>query len=352
MHFVIMGCGRVGSTLAHTLEDHGHTVAIIDQDARRVPPARRRASTGRKVTGVGFDRDTLQRGRHRGGLRLRRGLQRRQLQHPRRPGGARDVRRRQRRGPHLRPGPRRDLPAPRHPHGRHGALDRRPDAAPAPARRRRAASSATPPARSVLAEVPRAPRLGRAPDHARSRRPPGVRVAFLTRFGEGHAARRRHRAPGGRPRPRACVHETASSEVDRHRSPRPPPRRSLMRVAIAGAGSVGRSIARELLEQRPRGPAHRPRRRRSIRRRRRAGRRVAARPTPARSRTLRGGRPRRLRRRRRRHRRRQGQPRRLAAGQDRVRRPPHRRAGSTTPRTSGCSTSPGASTSPCRRRGS
>ena len=30
-----------------------------------------------------------------------------------------------------------------------------------------------------------------------------------------------------------------------------------MRVAIAGAGAVGRSIARELIEQRPRGPAHR-----------------------------------------------------------------------------------------------
>ena len=33
MHIVIMGCGRVGSTLAHILEDHGHSVAVIDQDA-------------------------------------------------------------------------------------------------------------------------------------------------------------------------------------------------------------------------------------------------------------------------------------------------------------------------------
>src|SRR6266567_3415036 len=32
MHIVIMGCGRVGSTLAHILEDQGHTVAVIDQD--------------------------------------------------------------------------------------------------------------------------------------------------------------------------------------------------------------------------------------------------------------------------------------------------------------------------------
>lgn len=59
-HFVIMGCGRVGATLAHTLEDAGHSVAIIDQDEQ----AFRRLRTGfggRKVTGVGFDRETLQR---------------------------------------------------------------------------------------------------------------------------------------------------------------------------------------------------------------------------------------------------------------------------------------------------
>jgi trk system potassium uptake protein len=58
VHVVIMGCGRVGSTLAHSLEDLGHTVAIIDQD----PGAFRRLSphfAGRRVTGAGFDRDTL-----------------------------------------------------------------------------------------------------------------------------------------------------------------------------------------------------------------------------------------------------------------------------------------------------
>ncbi len=57
-HFVIMGCGRVGATLAHTLEDAGHSVAVIDQDDR----AFRRLRTGfagRTVTGVGFDRETL-----------------------------------------------------------------------------------------------------------------------------------------------------------------------------------------------------------------------------------------------------------------------------------------------------
>ncbi len=57
-HFVIMGCGRVGATLAHTLEDSGHSVAIIDQDDRAFRRLRG-GFTGRKVTGVGFDRDTL-----------------------------------------------------------------------------------------------------------------------------------------------------------------------------------------------------------------------------------------------------------------------------------------------------
>ena len=58
MHIVIMGCGRVGSSIAHTLEDSGHSVAIIDQD----PEAFRKLRSGFKgikVTGVGFDRDVL-----------------------------------------------------------------------------------------------------------------------------------------------------------------------------------------------------------------------------------------------------------------------------------------------------
>jgi trk system potassium uptake protein TrkA len=53
-----MGCGRVGSTLAHILEDQGHSVAIIDQD----PDAFRKLRSGfkgSKVTGTGFDRDVL-----------------------------------------------------------------------------------------------------------------------------------------------------------------------------------------------------------------------------------------------------------------------------------------------------
>ncbi|GAA1742806.1 TrkA family potassium uptake protein [Nonomuraea bangladeshensis] len=48
----------MGSTLAHILEDNGHSVAIIDRD----PQAFRRLRAGfrgRRVTGVGFDRDVL-----------------------------------------------------------------------------------------------------------------------------------------------------------------------------------------------------------------------------------------------------------------------------------------------------
>ncbi|GHD01215.1 potassium channel family protein [Zhihengliuella salsuginis] len=59
-HFVIMGAGRVGVTLAHTLDEAGHTVAIIDQDERAFRRLGRHYS-GRRVTGVGFDRDTLER---------------------------------------------------------------------------------------------------------------------------------------------------------------------------------------------------------------------------------------------------------------------------------------------------
>ncbi len=53
-----MGCGRVGAALAQTLERQGHTVAVVDQD----PTAFRRLGSGfggRRVTGVGFDQDTL-----------------------------------------------------------------------------------------------------------------------------------------------------------------------------------------------------------------------------------------------------------------------------------------------------
>src|SRR6187455_3308180 len=53
-----MGCGRVGSTLARSLEKRGHTVAVIDLDSeafRRLGPD----FAGKTVRGVGFDREVL-----------------------------------------------------------------------------------------------------------------------------------------------------------------------------------------------------------------------------------------------------------------------------------------------------
>jgi len=58
VHIVIMGCGRVGSTLAHILEDRENSVSIIDRD----PEAFRRLKSsfkGDKITGIGFDRAVL-----------------------------------------------------------------------------------------------------------------------------------------------------------------------------------------------------------------------------------------------------------------------------------------------------
>ncbi|GAA0456516.1 potassium transporter TrkA [Paractinoplanes deccanensis] len=58
MHVVIMGCGRLGSTLAQNLEARGHSVAVIDQNS----DAFRRLGAdfgGITVTGIGFDRDVM-----------------------------------------------------------------------------------------------------------------------------------------------------------------------------------------------------------------------------------------------------------------------------------------------------
>jgi len=58
VHIVIMGCGRVGSTLAHILEEQGHSVAIIDQN-REAFRKLRSGFKGKRIVGVGFDQDVL-----------------------------------------------------------------------------------------------------------------------------------------------------------------------------------------------------------------------------------------------------------------------------------------------------
>ncbi len=58
MHVVIMGCGRVGASLAAALERLGHDVAVIDKQResfRRLGPH----FHGQQVLGMGFDRDVL-----------------------------------------------------------------------------------------------------------------------------------------------------------------------------------------------------------------------------------------------------------------------------------------------------
>jgi trk system potassium uptake protein TrkA len=58
VHVVVVGCGRVGSSLALNLIAQGHTVAIIDRRAeafRRLPDD----FGGTTVQGIGFDRDRL-----------------------------------------------------------------------------------------------------------------------------------------------------------------------------------------------------------------------------------------------------------------------------------------------------
>jgi trk system potassium uptake protein TrkA len=58
MKIVIVGCGRIGSKLAHDLSLSGHHVTVIDTN----PAAFERLGPGfkgEKITGVGFDRDVL-----------------------------------------------------------------------------------------------------------------------------------------------------------------------------------------------------------------------------------------------------------------------------------------------------
>lgn len=54
-----MGCGRVGASLARALERSGHDVAVIDQDEAAFHRLGHEFG-GRTVTGIGFDRETLE----------------------------------------------------------------------------------------------------------------------------------------------------------------------------------------------------------------------------------------------------------------------------------------------------
>ena len=58
MYIVVMGCGRVGSSLALSLARLGHEVAVVDREStsfRRLG----KDFPGTTVLGMGFDRDVL-----------------------------------------------------------------------------------------------------------------------------------------------------------------------------------------------------------------------------------------------------------------------------------------------------
>lgn len=59
MHVVVVGCGRVGSELALSLERNGHSVAVIDKNADAFRKRLPEDFGGQKVVGFGFDRDHL-----------------------------------------------------------------------------------------------------------------------------------------------------------------------------------------------------------------------------------------------------------------------------------------------------
>jgi trk system potassium uptake protein TrkA len=58
VHVIVVGCGRVGSGLAISLTAEGHTVAIMDKNARAF--RRLKEWEGTRIVGSGFDRDDLE----------------------------------------------------------------------------------------------------------------------------------------------------------------------------------------------------------------------------------------------------------------------------------------------------
>ena len=146
MHFVIMGCGRVGSTLAQILEEQGHTVAVIDQTRRPsagwAPGSAAAGSPASASTGTPCARPASRRRSAFAAVSSGDNSNIIAARVARETFGVENVVARI-----YDPRPRRGLPAAGHPHGRHRPLDGRPDAAPAAAARRGAASGATPAAR-------------------------------------------------------------------------------------------------------------------------------------------------------------------------------------------------------------
>ena len=176
VHIVIMGCGRVGSTIAHILEDQGHSVAVIDQDAEAFRKLRS-GFKGSKITGIGFDRDVL----------IEAGIERADAFAAVSSGdnsnviAARVAREsfsvQPGRGQDLRSAPGRGVPAARHPDRGHRPLDGGPDAAQDASGGLANRSGGIRPAPLVLAEVGLLATAGwaRRCSRSRRRRQPGSR---------------------------------------------------------------------------------------------------------------------------------------------------------------------------------
>ena len=59
MHVIIAGCGRVGSELASNLERLGHSVAVIDKNAKAFERLKA-GFAGSRIIGFAFDREVLE----------------------------------------------------------------------------------------------------------------------------------------------------------------------------------------------------------------------------------------------------------------------------------------------------
>ena len=61
MKIVIVGCGRVGASLAELYDRAGHEVTILDVRTERLRPPAVVASAARAIRGDGTDEDVLRR---------------------------------------------------------------------------------------------------------------------------------------------------------------------------------------------------------------------------------------------------------------------------------------------------
>ena len=184
VHIVIMGCGRVGSSLAHHLERLEQSVAVIDQDPGAFRRLGEHFAGPHRSPGVGFDRETL----------IAAGIEEADAfaavssgdnsniiaaRVARETFGVQKVDR-----PHLRPQARRGVRAARHPDGRHGAVDGQSAAQERCSARRPPRRGATRPVRSPCCRSPRT----RAGSAARA---VGVRGGHRLPRRAGHPVRRR-----------------------------------------------------------------------------------------------------------------------------------------------------------------